>query len=804
MKNILLAILSLCVSAIMYFCYFKYDQIVFLGFGILFTIIIVIFIMLVFFKKERIKSKQLEERLEIWNSLSYHVSQAGDEAVNNLPVGILVYEDGIIKWTNDYLKTLFKSRLVEELISEALPQVYEYIDTKKKSFIIQFENQFIEVLNYKEQQVLYFFDVTEREVIKNKYDNRIAAIGIILLDNLEQSLRDYDMQEKSTIRGEFLGEISDYVREYGAYLQSYEDDRLIMILDKESLYEMMKNNFDLLNKTREISTKNHVRVSVSIGVACYDVEADELGQLAQSAIELAEKRGGDQVVVNIQNEKIQYFGGKTNALEKNSLVNARVQAATLKDLIEKASNIYITGHIGADADCFGSMLPVLSMALQSNKDANIVFEMSKADQNIKKLVDVLTNEAHELAKRIIPYSEVDIKANTLLIVCDTQSPKIMMYPELYDKIKTVAIIDHHRRGEIGFDNVQMSYVEPYASSTVELVTEMLLFYSNDVQISPIEATCMLAGLVIDTNNFTFRASSRTFEAASIIKNYGAEMIRVRTLLRSDFETEQEIALAISKADIFMGKYAIVHLGDDFVNPDRSFLAQIADKLMTIDNVEASFAIGKLAVDTVGISARSYEKINVQLIMEEMGGGGHLSNAATQIKNMTISAVKDKLCEILKINNEDEGEEKMKVILLQDIKGRGVKNQTIEVANGYGNYLLTNKLAMMATDENVKIVEEQKAQALIDEENHRKLMEKLKAEIESKSINVYIKVGADGKTFGHITSKQICEEYEAQTGTKLDKRKVNLPVAINSVGIFTATVDLYKDIQASIEIHVLEK
>lgn len=191
-------------------------------------------------------------------------------------------------------------------------------------------------------------------------------------------------------------------------------------------------------------------------------------------------------------------------------------------------------------------------------------------------------------------------------------------------------------------------------------------------------------------------------------------------------------------------------------------------------------------------------------MEEMGGGGHLSNAACQILNKNVSEVVSNLKEIIKRNNEEEGDTKMKVILSQDVKGRGQKGQIIDVANGYGNYLLTNKLAIQATDENIKQVEAEKAQAKLDEENHFQLMLKLKQEIEAQSINVYIKVGADGKTFGHITNKQICEEFEAQTGITLDKKKVSLPAEINSVGIFTATVDLGKGLQASIEINVLEK
>ena len=806
MKKLLFAVIFAVASAIGFYINFAVikNNLYILISSIVAAVACGVFTVLYIYRNEKSKIRDLEERIEVWNQLSYHVSQAGDEATNNLPVGILVYgEDDKIKWANDYLKQNFKSRLIELSIAEVIPQVIDYLGSKTRSFVIEVEGEFYDVLNYRDQKVLYFFNVTEREKIQTKYNNRIPAFGIIRLDNLEESLKDYDMQEKSTIRGQFLGEISDYVSEYGAYLQSY-DDMLVMVLDKESLYQMIDNKFDILNKTREIASKNHVRVSVSIGVACYDVEAAELGQLAQSAVELAEKRGGDQVVVNIQNQKMQYFGGKSNALEKNSLVTARIQATALREAIEASTNVYICGHIGADADCLGAMIGTLRMALSSEKDAYIVYDHSKADSSLENVYKALEEESPEIFERIIPLEDVDIKTNSLLIICDTQSPNILMFKELFGNIKRVAVIDHHRRGEIGFDNAIVSYIEPSASSTVELVTEMFAFYNKSIKFEPIDVCAMLSGIVIDTNNFTFRTSARTFEAASILRQLGADMIRVRTLIRSNLEIEQEVATLVTSAEIYRNKFALAIMPKDKTAPARSFLAMVSDKLMHIDGVDAAFTIGYLDEKTIGISARSFEKFNVQVVMEELGGGGHLSNAATQIQNTTIEEAVDKLCEILKANDEFEGEERMKVILLQDVKGRGVKDQIIDVANGYGNYLLTNKLAVLATEENITKVEQAKAQALIDEENHLQVMLKLKNEIEAKKINLYIRVGADGRSFGHITTKQICEEYEAQTGIRLDKRKINLPSDINSVGIYTATVDLHKKVQANIEINVLEK
>lgn len=810
-----LSIISLIVTIILAAFSFVFDTNLYSYFSFLALLLTGAFACLYIYERQHTKVRTLKEELDVWNQISYHVAEAGDEAINNLPVGILVYQENRIKWVNDYLKNQLKSRLVDETLEDEIPALMEYINSKAKVFTIEIEGVYYQVQHLKDKQVLYFFDVTELERLKTKYDGRIKAIAMVAIDNYNQALKNLGYTEEANFTGVLLQTISDYFQKRGGYLLSFEDDRMMVVLDKEEVQEMIKDKFSILNSVREIASKNRARVSVSIGVACYDADAFEVAKNAQSAIESAEKRGGDQAVVNIQGEKVQYFGGKVSNLENTSLAEVRSKTLELKELVERASDIYITGHMWADADCFGAMIGILRMCMSSGKDPHIVLETSKADPIVVKLIGMLKDESPEVYDRIIPLSDVSIRTNSLLIICDTQSPSIMMFESLYrdikevttdnsEPVKNVVVIDHHRPGEIDFDSVRLSRRDPKASSTVELVTEMISYYKDNIIFEPIEATYMLAGLIVDTNNFTFRTNDRTFEAAISLNNLGANMILAKTLLRNPFSKEIEMANAISKCEIFLGKYAIVMLDDVEGGYENSFLASVADKLMTIDGIQASFVLGRLISNQVGISARSYEQINVQRLMEQMGGGGHMTNAAVQLSDISTADAREKLYEIIKMNNEDEGEEKMKVILLQDVKGRGKKDEIIEVANGYGNYLLTNKLAVQATEENIENLKNEQQKAKAEEENYRQIMLKLRSEIESKHINVYIKVGADGKTFGHITSKQICEEFEAQTGHKLDKRKVTLPAEINSVGIFTATVDLYKDIQASIEIHVLEK
>jgi len=765
-----------------------------------------IFVFIYFNTNNREKMEALNTRLKLWTNISYHVTQAGDEVFNNLPIGVIIYDDSYeIKWANDYAKKIFDNTLIDESLGTVSKELVNDIIMNKDDIILSFNDYSYDVIHNAQNNILYFFDVTKREETIKKYNSRVAAIGIIGLDNLEESLKRFDMQEKTNFRGQLLGEISDWIETYGCYLQSLSNDRMLVVMDRESLDKMIDDKFSVLSKVREISNKNRLKATISMGIASYDVDADELGSLAQNAIELAEKRGGDQVVVNIQGQKIQYFGGNTNTLEKNTLVEARMQTMALKDAVETSSNVLIMCHNLADCDAFGSMLGVLHLALSSNADVKMVFDPQYADITVKKIFAEIET-IPSMRSLFINLNEAleKIKPTTLLIVTDTQSPKLAMFPELLTKAKKVSVIDHHRAGDEEYKNLLSYYVESSASSTVELVSEMFMFYTDNIELTSLEASIMLAGIIVDTNNFTFRSGTRTFEAASTLKSMGADMVYVRKLLREPMSVEQTIAQALMRAEIVAKRFAVVSLDNKVIVEDRTTLAKISDKLLGIDGVDTSFTIGYVGEEIVGISARSLDNINVQIIMEELGGGGHFNSAATQVSSTTIDAMKHKLMDIIKRDYMDDGDEKMKVILLSDVKGKGLKDEIIDVANGYGNYLLTNKLAVVASEENLQVLAAQKEQEKINAQNRRNVLLKLKDEIQGKFISIYIKVGADGKNFGHITTKLICDEFEAQTGIHLDKRKVELPSEINSVGIFTASVKLEKDIIATFEINVIEK
>lgn len=811
MKRIIFSTINILITATLVAFFFRepFDfkyPIVYIFIAVVFAIAAAVMITTLFYDKQSKKVKRLENRLDSWNNISYHVREAGDLAFNELPIGILVYDDDFVaRWANKNMKNIFKDSIVDKSLGEISEDIFMHIRAKDDTFVYNLGDSFYEIVNNYENNILYFFNQTDRENLRIRYNNRITALVVLAIDNLDESMKRLDMQIQSNIRGEILGEIADYASEHEGYLQTY-NDRITILCDQAHLNEMVADKFGILNNVREITQREHLKASMSIGAVCYDLSMDELGIMAQQALELAEKRGGDQAVVNIENQKIQYFGGRANALEKNTLVNARVHANAIKDAIMASSNVVVMAHRMADADAIASVLLTVSLVKSTGKPVAGLYDPNNVDMTVHKLIDNYLNYSDpDAVSSLMPLKNVDIRSTTLLIVVDTQSPTIAMYPEILGQISNLVVIDHHRHGEVEFNSPIVNYVEPYASSTVELISELFMFFGDDLKISAGLATMALAGMVVDTNNFTYRTGSRTFEAASVLKEYDGDMAIVRNLLRDTYDDEVFLANAISRTEILLGRFAIVRIPDEEVLKERPMLAKISDRLLQIADVEAAFTIGCIEREGfIGVSARSLDQVNVQIIMEELGGGGHLNAAAYQKDSTTVDAIYNRLVEILKREYDTTGGEEMKVILIEDVKGRGVKGQIIDVANGYGNYLLSNNLALVANDENKKALEEMKAKEEQAKIEHKQLMEKLKAEIEEKPINLYIKLGSDGKTFGHITTKQICDEYEAQTGIKLDKKKVELPLEITTVGNYTAVVKLHKDVSATIEIKVLEK
>lgn len=769
------------------------------------TIFTFVMLYIMFSIQNRVKVKTLQNRLSMWTKLSYHVNQVGDEVFNELPIGIIALDDDFeVKWANPHAKTIFDPKITGKSLKDVHPQLHMLAMNNKVNFMIQVKSETYDVIYRPEFKFFYLFNQTERETVKQLYQDHLPALGIIYLDNLDEAISSLDVLEQSSLKGEYLAAIADWANKYDGFLKPYDDERLVVMLYRKQLDIMIQDKFDILDKVRQISTQNQVRISISMGIASWDVDYEELGIYAQNAIELAEKRGGDQVVVNIQDQKIQYFGAKTNASAKSSRVSVRINAQTIRDFIEKSSHVFIMGHNQSDLDAFGSMIAVMHMARASKKQAMLILEEQKCDLTTQKIIDVLRKEVPDYhTNYILPEEAIrQMNENSLLIVVDSQSPKIVMSPEVLEKTQKLIVIDHHRVGEESFDS-DFSFIEPYASSTIELVMELLNFYNleDEMDITALEATIMYGGLIVDTNNFSYRTSSRTFEVASKLKELGADITEAKLWLRRDLLRTLEINRLLNKVDIFLDRFAFVVTSE--VYDDRILLAQVAESLLSINGIDAAFMISRLGNDTVGISARSYQQVNVQLLMEALGGGGHLNSAAAQIKNQSVAEVYEQLKTYLELEYGGGGEI-VKVILLEDVKGKGKKDDVIEVASGYGQFLVTQKKALLANEENLTALNKAKEEAFEAQQRHIELMKKLKSEIDGKKVTLGIQIGQDGKLFGAVTTKQIVEAFEAAHHITIDKKKVELSSDINSVGIYTASVQLHKDIKAIFEVHIVEK
>jgi ribosomal protein L9 len=746
----------------------------------------------------------LEVRIREANLLSRRLRNSEDIALSYLPVGMFLYDDNqTIVWANPSAKEYFSNVLVDRKIAFVHVDLANQIQKREGRFLLDVYGKKFEFVHYPKNNCVFMFEVTEREEIKQKLRDNLDAVGVINLDNLDEATAHLDLQVKTNLQGKYLGAIDNWCRKYDAYFLNLRPEKSVIFMNRKQLEMMIKDEFSILDTIGELSNQNEVRVTMSLGIASFDVPRNQLGDLAEEALKLALGRGGDQVVVNIQNQALKFFGGKTNTVEKRTKITAKINSRVVSELIEKNERTIIMPHKFTDVDAFGAAIGMLHMALAQKKYARIVLDFDNIDQTCAKIFNMLNREYVKLLDYVI---DVDaamdvVNPNTLLIIVDHHSPTQTIEPKLLEKTKNIVVIDHHRRIDNLLNDVSLNYVEPYASSSVELVTELLELYDYDIEIESFEATIMLAGMMIDTNNFTYRTGVRSFEAAATLRRYGADPFKARMILRESLDDIKTKSNLVNSVQLIDNQFAITALPQE-TRTDRVQLAKTADELLEIDGIVAAFAIGGIGSDTVAISARSIDKFNVQVVMEQFGGGGHLNNAAAQIQGTTIADVVGKIESILKANIKEE--RTMKIILTKDVKGRGKKGDVIEVATGYGNFLLTSKQAIEASIANLKSLEDTRVKAEREAAEEYESMKKLKAEIEDKAIKLFVKVGESGKLFGAVNTKQIADEYKRVYNIDIDKRRILLEDNIHSLGVYKVPVRLHKDVTAEISLQILEE
>lgn len=745
----------------------------------------------------------LEEKIALWETMSYRVNKAGEEAFNEFPVAVLLFsEDFQIDWSNKFAKAVFISPLLDKEIYFIHQELFSHLQKKDAEFDLYVYGKIYKcTVNYT-YRIIYLVDKTKEVELTNEMNQKMLSIGVLSIDNLNQALGSLDAQERALTISNIIGILSTWAEENGLYLRGYSEDRYLLLFSKEQLFQLMKNEFEVIDEIKNYAYGENLRISVSIGIACEDISKMKLVDLADKQLSLALSRGGDQAVVMIDSE-VFYYGARSNAIETRSNVYTRVKAEELSALVAGASNVIIMTHKFVDADAFGSSIGLYKFVEALEKDVHIVFDSDLVDPTVSLIYDVIEAKHRNTLDALIDVKTAlnNMTKDTLLIITDTQYKNLLMNDRIYQQAEKIAIIDHHRRTMEAIQNYDFLYVQPSASSSVEMVTELFNYLDNEIEISSTEATWMLLGMIVDTNNFLFRTSPQTYEVLAKLHKYGAETSKVKVYLREDLESFQKKITILNNMEIFDDKYGIAICTDEHC--DRQLLAKIADSLISIEKIEAGFAIGRIEKNVIGISARSLENINVQVVMEKLGGGGHFNNAAAQISKVTVEQAREMLMD--KLANMDKGEKAtMKIILIKDVKGKGKIDDIIEVPSGHANFLIRSNQAIEATIDNIKQLENKHLKKEQDEERLFNQMKELKLQIEARAITIGVKVGKEGKLFGSVSTKQLVEEFKRAHNIDLDKRKILSDTDIDALGTYKIPIQLHKEVTAHITLHVIEK
>ncbi len=756
------------------------------------------------FKKQRIAN--LTTKLQDRDALLERKELVEEQLIHNLPVGIIIITPQFdIEWANDEAKKIFENNLESrnlDLLHKELKEKIQFSDASQLFTIKVYEHDY-DIRFDEATRTIYLFRSTEREELKRLTYQNTDVIGVLHLDNFEDAISVLDVQERNEIQGRLLGALDDWSDDGGFYLMPLTTSKIVVFMHRKNLDEVVKQQFKIIDKINDISKDHEMLVTLSGGFACANMPLDKLGDIAGDALDLALSRGGDQVVVNIQGEALKYFGGNSNTQEKRTRISSRINAQKLASLFEESDQVFIMPHQHPDTDALGAAIGIFKIAQALKIEAYIVLNFNAIDKTVKKILQFMEYEYVSFLENFIsPEEALSMSTRqSALVLVDHHSYGQVIDERLVNKIPNRVIIDHHRKLSDYIEDNRFSYIEPYASSSTELIVEMINVFKKDITLNPFEATVMLSGIIVDTNNFMYRTGSRTFEAAAVLRKYGGDTYKVKNILRESLKEIQTRSKLLTLAEVIKKRFSIVVVPDS-IESDRILLAQIADDLLEIDNTVASFAIGGLEKDSIGISARSLEGYNVQAVMEKFGGGGHFNNAGAQIENQDIDKVKATLIDILE--NSIQEEKPMKVILKKDVKGRGKKGEVVEVAAGYGNYLLTSKQAIEATPENMQIIEDEKSRA--EEEARQELQnaKALKERIDYRAVKVYVKIADNGKFYGKINTKQIAEALKQQHSIEIDKRKIQLDDPVTALGTYKIDVKLHKDVTATFELLVLEQ
>ncbi len=580
----------------------------------------------------------------------------------DLPHAILD-EDGRIIWSNTaFEKLIGETRTREKAITTFFPELSKdripdgIEDFNENELEIKYNNgdylcklkkvslkemadnsNLIETENYEGYLVaLYMFDNTALKLALREVDDQSLAIGLVYLDNYDEVMESVEEVRRSLLTALIERKINKYMSGVDGITKKMEKDKYMVILRKSAVAKLKEAKFDLLEDVKTVNIGNDMAATLSIGVGLDGLSYAQNYEFARAAIDLALGRGGDQAVVKTV-DQINYYGGKSQQVDKNTRVKARVKAHALMEIITSKDQVFIMGHKRGDVDSFGASVGVYRIARMLDRKAYIVLDT--VTNSMQPMVDMFVNNPEFESDMIINSMKAleEVGNNAALVIVDVNKPKLTECEDLIKKAKSIVVLDHHRQGTEVVENATLSYVEPYASSTCEMVSEILQYTSDNIKIRNEEADCLYSGIMIDTNNFNQKTGVKTFEAAAFLKRNGADVVRVRKMFREEALEYKTRADCVSEAEIYRDCYAISVCGSEGVASPTVIGAQAANELLNIKGIKASFVLTQFQ-GTIFISARSIDELNVQIVMERMGGGGHMSIAGAQIENSTIDAV----------------------------------------------------------------------------------------------------------------------------------------------------------------------
>ena len=615
---------------------------------------IILFILIIIYSYWTNSKRNAELSRQIQN-LTMTMDGTAKKSLINSPFPLIIIETtGNIIWKSSKFVYEFANIDINNYLIDILEEIKEDIeaqqDKKQKTITkkVQIGNKIYSVLgeyirskqNDKSDYItiLYFLDITQIMKEKKKYEDSRTCVGILTVDNYEEIIQRIEVENRPQVIAEIEKVIYDWAASTGGIVVKNDRNTFVYVFEYKYLKEIKDNKFDILDQIKEINVEAGIQLTLSIAISIDGDTNYDKYKTALESMDIVLGRGGDQAVVK-ENGKYIFFGGRTEEVEKRTKVKARTVAHALENLIKESDNILIMGHSNGDIDSMGSSLGIYRLAKTLEKETNIV--NNTYGMTLSKFIEELEKD-DEYKDAIIGKSEAVNKATnkTLLIVTDTHKQNYVEVPELLDKVGQIVVIDHHRRSTDYIENATLTFQEVYASSAAELVTEILQYTDVKIKLKPIEVEGLYGGIMVDTKNFTFKTGVRTFEAAAYLRKCGVDIIKVKKWFQSDLNSYNEIANIVKNAEMYDNSIAIAIY--DKEDKDANLIcAKAADELLTISDITASFVLGNVG-DKVCISGRSIGDVNVQLILEKLGGGGHITLAGAQVEGMTLEEVKQEL------------------------------------------------------------------------------------------------------------------------------------------------------------------